>query len=62
MLDGGLYPQLYVIGAISSLGKTTLAMQIADRIAARQHKHVFIFNLETSKDELTEKKLKPLNL
>lgn len=60
VLDGGLYPQLYVIGAISSLGKTTLAMQIADRIAARQHKHVFIFSLETSKDELTEKNLSRL--
>ena len=59
-LDGGLYPQLYVVGAVSSLGKTTLTMQIADRIAAQQHKPVFIFSLETSKDELTEKNLSRL--
>ena len=60
ILDGGLYPQLYVIGAVSSLGKTTFVMQIADRIASRQHRPVFIFSLETSKDELTEKNISRL--
>lgn len=60
-LDGGLYPQLYVIGAISSLGKTTFTMQIADRIASRQNRPVLIFSLETSKDELTEKNLSRLS-
>lgn len=59
-LDGGLYPQLYVIGAVSSLGKTTFTMQIADRIASRQGRPVLIFSLETSKDELTEKNLSRL--
>lgn len=59
-LDGGLYPQLYVFGAISSLGKTTFLMQIADRIASRQHRPVFFFSLETSKDELTSKNLSRL--
>ena len=59
-LDGGLYPQLYVFGAISSLGKTTFLMQIADRIASRQHRPVFVFSLETSKDELTSKNLSRL--
>lgn len=53
-LDGGLYAQLYVIGAVSSLGKTTFTLQIADMIA-RQKKHVFFFSLETNKDTLTEK-------
>lgn len=61
LLDGGLYPQLYVLGAVSSLGKTTFVMQIADRIASRQHKPVFYFSLETSKDELTEKNLSRLS-
>lgn len=59
LLDGGLYPQLYVLGAVSSLGKTTFSMQIADRIA--QKRPVFYFSLETSKDELTEKNLSRLS-
>src|SRR5699024_3347714 len=33
ILDGGIREGLHVLGAISSLGKTTLAMQIADQIA-----------------------------
>ena len=33
-LSGGLYPGVYCIGAISSLGKTTFTHQIADQIAA----------------------------
>lgn len=53
-LDGGLYPQLYIIGAVSSLGKTTFTLQIADKIAQQKHP-VFFFSLETSKDTLTEK-------
>ena len=32
-LDGGLYPGLYILGALSSLGKTTLALQLADNLA-----------------------------
>lgn len=61
LLDGGLYPQLYVLGAVSSVGKTTFSMQIADRIAATQGKAIFYFSLETSKDELTEKNLSRLS-
>lgn len=60
LLDGGLYPQLYVLGAVSSVGKTTFAMQIADRIAAREQTPIFYFSLETSKDELTEKNISRL--
>lgn len=56
VLDGGLYPQLYVIGAISSLGKTTFTLQIADNVA-RTKRPVFFFSLETSKDTLTEKNI-----
>lgn len=52
ILNGGLYNEkLYAIGAISSLGKTTLAMQIADNIA-RSGRDVLIFSLEMSEREL----------
>ena len=61
LLDGGLYPQLYVLGAVSSVGKTTFSMQIADRIAGTQGNPIFYFSLETSKDELTEKNLSRLS-
>ena len=52
ILNGGLYNEkLYAIGAISSLGKTTLAMQIADNIA-HSGRDVLIFSLEMSEREL----------
>lgn len=56
ILDGGLYAGLYFIGAISSLGKTTLALQIADQIA-NQQRDVLIFSLEMDKKELIAKSL-----
>lgn len=59
ILDGGLYPGLYVLGAISSLGKTTLALQIADQIAQSCH-GVLIFSLEMSRNELIAKTLSRL--
>ena len=59
VLDGGLYPGLYVIGAISSLGKTTLALQIADNIASAGHS-VLIFSLEMAKNELIAKSISRL--
>lgn len=55
-LDGGLYPGLYLVGAISSLGKTTLVMQIADYIAS-EGTDVLIFSLEMSKYELIAKSI-----
>ena len=54
ILDGGLYEGLYVIGAISSLGKTTFALQMADQIAEQGHE-VLIFSLEMSRNELMAK-------
>jgi len=51
-LGGGLYPALYVIGAISSLGKTALALQIADTIAG-QGQPVLFFSLEMGRYEMT---------
>ena len=56
LLDGGLYPGLYVIGANSSLGKTTLVLQIADNIA-KSGRGVLIFSLEMSRFELIAKTL-----
>jgi len=55
-LDGGLYPGLYIMGAVSSLGKTTFALQIADFIAEHGH-DVLFFTLEQSKAELMAKSL-----
>lgn len=56
MLDGGLYEGLYVVGAISSLGKTTLALQICDQIAAAGT-DVIIFSLEMARTELMSKSI-----
>ena len=56
-LEGGFYKKnLVILGAISSLGKTTLALQICDNIA-RGGKDVLIFSLEMSKEELIAKSL-----
>ena len=55
-LDGGLYEGLYILGAVSSLGKTTYCLQIADQIA-RQGNDVIIFSLEMSRNELIAKSI-----
>lgn len=59
VLDGGLYAGLYIIGAISSLGKTSFVLQIADYIAAHET-DVLYFSLEMSKFELMAKSLSRL--
>ena len=53
---GGLYSGLYCIAAISSLGKTTFAAQMADQIAASGHDVIF-FSLEQSRLEIVSKSL-----
>lgn len=55
-LDGGLYEGLYIVGAISSLGKTTLVTQIADQVAKQGH-DVLIFSLEMARSELMAKSI-----
>lgn len=50
----GLYSGLYVLAATSSLGKTTLALQIADNLAEAGH-DVLFFSLEQSRLELITK-------
>lgn len=55
-LDGGLYEGLYIVGAISSLGKTTLITQITDQIAHAGN-DVIIFSLEMARSELMAKSI-----
>ncbi len=56
-LDGGIRPeQLIIIGAISSLGKTTFVLQAADFIA-KSGQDVLIFSLEMSENELMSKSI-----
>ena len=61
VLDGGLFEGLYVFGAISSLGKTTFALQIADQIA-QSGRDVLIFSLEMARTELMAKSISRLTL
>lgn len=60
-LDGGLYAGLYIVGAISSLGKTTFCLQIADQIAQAGN-DVLIFSLEMARNELIAKSVSRLTL
>lgn len=53
---GGLNTGLYAIAAISSLGKTTFAAQMADQLAAAGH-DVLFFSLEQSRLELVSKSI-----
>lgn len=53
---GGLYPGLYVLAAISSLGKTSFALQLADQLA-EAGTDVLFFSLEMSRLELVSKSL-----
>jgi len=55
-LGGGLFEGLYCICAVSSLGKTTFVLQMADSIAANGT-DVMIFSLEMSKYELMAKSI-----
>lgn len=54
ILGGGLYPGLYVLGAVSSLGKTSFVLQMADAIA-ESGRDVLYFTLEMSRMELISK-------
>lgn len=52
----GVIPGLYVLGAISSLGKTTFITQLADQMASRGE-HIIFFSLEQSRFELVAKSI-----
>ena len=53
-IGGGLRPGLFLLGAISSLGKTTFCSQLADGIAAAGNEVVY-FSLEQSRLEMVAK-------
>ena len=53
---GGLYPGLYTIGAVSSLGKTTFCAQMADQLAAAGN-DVLFFSMEQTRLELVSKSI-----
>ena len=52
----GLYAGLYVVGAISSLGKTTFCTQLADQLAVAGEEVLF-FSLEQSRLEIVSKSI-----
>ena len=56
ILGGGLYPGLYVVGAVSSLGKTSFVLNVCDNIAKNGH-DVVIFSLEMAAEELMAKSI-----
>lgn len=58
-IDGGLYEGIYTIGAISSLGKTTFCINIADHIAEQGH-DVIILSLEMSKYQIMSRSISRL--
>jgi len=49
-----LFEGLIILGAISSLGKTSLVLQIVDQIAKQGHDVLFI-SLEMAQSELISK-------
>ena len=57
--ETSLYPGLYVLGAISSLGKTTFAHQMADQLSANGNR-VLYFSLEQNQLEIASKGLSRL--
>lgn len=58
-LDGGLQVGLYVLGAVSSLGKTTFCVQLADAVAASGQPCLFV-TIEQSAAEIAAKSLSRL--
>jgi len=59
ILDGGLRSGLYALGAVSSMGKTTLSVQVADYIAEHGRGVLFV-TIEQSAREIASKSLSRL--
>lgn len=60
MIGGGLMRGLYVLGATSSFGKTTLSLQVADTMAAAGHPVLFV-TIEQSAQEIVAKSISRLS-
>lgn len=58
-LAGGLHEGLYILGAVSSLGKTTFTLNLADQVAKGGNDVIF-FSLEMSKYEIMAKSISRL--
>ena len=58
-LDGGIFPGLFILGAESSLGKSTLVLNIAEQLAD-QGQDVIYFSLEMATRELIARSLSKL--
>lgn len=56
VLDGGIYPGLYIVGGLTSIGKTTFALQICDQVA-QSGRDVIIVSLEMARAELMSKSI-----
>lgn len=54
ILHGGLFPGLYILGSLPSIGKTTLWVQLKDNFCS-QGRNVLFFSLETSREDLWAK-------
>ena len=61
LLDGGLFAGLYIIGAASSVGKTTFCVQMMDNIAQAGYDVIF-FSLEMAKNELMAKAISRISM
>lgn len=61
LFNGGMPKGLLTIGAISSLGKTTLFLQIAEQIAQSRQADILYFSLEMNKEELISKGISRLS-
>lgn len=55
-LGGGLFPGLYTMGAVPSLGKTSFILQLADSLSDRGY-DVLFFSFEMTKTELMAKSI-----
>jgi replicative DNA helicase len=60
ILDGGLYPALYILGAAMGAGKTTLLLQMADYIAT-DSSDVLFFSGEMSFSQILARSLSRLS-
>ncbi len=59
LIGGGFEPLMYVLGAVSNIGKTTFALQLATDIAMRGE-DVLFFSFETPKEFLFDKTISRL--